>query len=221
MADTLTHASRLVRRARHALSLLRGIGVAQHAGGARTVRGRLHWLAPVVACAAFLAACAPTRPPEGISAVTPFDLQRYQGRWYELARLDHGFERGLTDVSATYQPRPDGSVRVVNRGFDPAKGEWREAVGKAVFIGDDHTGSLKVSFFGPFYGGYYVAALDADYRWALVVGPNRSYCWVLARDKHLGAAQREAIAARARSLGIDTAALIWVTHERQDPVGPT
>ena len=222
MTDAFTHAAQLAKRVGlHALSVLKRIGVVQRPGVLPAGRGRLQWLAPVLTCAAFLAACAPTRPPEGISAVTPFDLQRYQGRWYELARLDHGFERGLTDVSATYQPRPDGSVRVVNRGFDPAKGEWREAVGKAVFIGDDHTGSLKVSFFGPFYGGYHVAALDADYRWALVVGPNRSYCWVLARDKHLGAAQREAIAARARSLGIDTAALIWVTHERQDPVGPT
>ena len=158
-----------------------------------------------------------TRPPPGITAVSAFDLQRYEGRWYEQARLDHSFERGMTDVSAVYQRQPDGSVRVVNRGFDTAKGEWREAIGKALFTASPTNASLKVSFFGPFYGGYHVAALDQDYRWALVVGPDRSYCWILARDKRLEPAQREAILSRAQSLGIDTAALIWVTHERQDP----
>lgn len=165
-----------------------------------------------------LAGCAATHPPEGIRAVTPFELQRYQGRWYEQARLDHRFERGLSDVSATYTPQADGSVRVVNRGFDAAQGRWREAVGRALFTGSPDTGSLEVSFFGPFYGGYHVAALDLDYRWSLVVGPDRSYCWILARDRQLPAAQREAIVARARALGIDTEALIWVAQEREDPV---
>lgn len=174
-------------------------------------------LAKLFAAAAMLAGCANTSPPPGVAAVTPFDLQRYQGRWYELARLDHAFERDMTDVSATYQPQDNGSVRVVNRGFDPAKGQWRETVGKARFTGAPTTASLKVSFFGPFYGGYHVAALGTDYQWALVVGPNRNYCWILARDKGLDAAQREEIVARAKTLDIDTAALIWVSHERMDP----
>ena len=164
-----------------------------------------------------MAGCANTSPPPGVEAVTSFDLQRYQGRWYELARLDHSFERGMTDVSATYTPQADGSVRVVNRGFAAASGQWREAIGRALFTGAPTTGSLKVSFFGPFYGGYHVAALDPDYRWALVLGPDTSYCWILARDKQLDAAQRDAIVARAQALGVDTHALIWVTHKRQDP----
>ncbi|QPN31127.1 lipocalin family protein [Diaphorobacter sp. JS3051] len=174
------------------------------------------WMAGV----AVMAGCANTSPPPGVEAVTPFDLQRYQGRWHELARLDHSFERGMTDVSATYTPQADGSVRVVNRGFAAAPGQWREAVGKALFTGAPTTGSLKVSFFGPFYGGYHVAALDPDYRWALVLGPDTSYCWILARDKQLDAAQRDAIVARAQALGVDTHALIWVTHKRQDPAHP-
>lgn len=174
------------------------------------------WMAGV----AVMAGCANTSPPPGVEAVSPFDLQRYQGRWYELARLDHSFERGMTDVSATYTPQADGSVRVVNRGFAAASGQWREAVGKALFTGAPTTGSLKVSFFGPFYGGYHVAALDPDYRWALVLGPDTSYCWILARDKQLDAAQRDAIVARAQALGVDTHALIWVTHKRQDPAHP-
>ena len=152
-----------------------------------------------------------------MTAVTPFDVQRYQGHWYELARLDHAFERGMTDVSATYTAQADGSVRVVNRGYAPASGQWREAVGKAQFTGAPTTASLKVSFFGPFYGGYHVAALDPDYRWALVVGPTTGYAWILAREKHIAPAQQNAIVAQAHALGVDTAALIWVTHERQDP----
>lgn len=174
------------------------------------------WMAGV----AVMAGCANTSPPPGVKAVSPFDLQRYKGRWYELARLDHSFERGMTDVSATYTPQADGSVRVVNRGFAAASGQWREAVGRALFTGAPTTGSLKVSFFGPFYGGYHVAALDPDYRWALVLGPDTSYCWILARDKQLDAAQRDAIVARVQALGVDTHALIWVTHKRQDPTHP-
>jgi len=173
------------------------------------------------ACAALavaaLSGCASTQPPAGISAVTPFELARYQGRWYEIARLDHSFERGMSDVSATYTAQADGSVKVVNRGYTADLGRWREALGRAVFTGPTDTGSLKVSFFGPFYGGYHVAALDPDYRWSLVVGPDRSYCWILARDKQLEPAQRAAITAKAAALGIDTGALIWVSQQRQDP----
>ena len=175
-------------------------------------------LALVVAgCCLLLAGCASTSAPPGVTAVTPFDVQRYAGRWYEVARLDHRFERGMTDVSAHYTVQADGSMRVVNRGYMPDSGQWREAVGKALFTGAPTTGSLKVSFFGPFYGGYHVAALDPDYRWSLVVGPDTGYAWILARDKQLPAAQRDAIVARAQALGVDTSAFIWVTQERQDP----
>lgn len=168
----------------------------------------------VLAMASLLAGCVSHAPPPGITAVTPFDAQRYQGRWHELARLDHSFERGMTDVTADYTLQPDGSVRVVNRGFDPEKGAWREAQGRAYFTGEPTTGSLRVSFFWPFYGGYHIAALDDDYRWALVVGPARDYCWILARDTQLPPEVRDAILARASALGIDTSALIWVTHDR-------
>ncbi|WP_312306640.1 lipocalin family protein [Pulveribacter sp.] len=183
----------------------------EHRGLAR--RGVLSLL---LAGGAALTGCASDQPPSGARAVSPFDLQRYLGRWYELARLDHAFERGMTDVSATYSEQADGSVRVVNRGYVPATGQWREAVGRAVFTGAPTTGALKVSFFGPFYGGYHVAALDPDYRWALVLGPSTDYCWILAREKQAPAQLREDISARARALGVDTQALIWVPHERQD-----
>ena len=171
----------------------------------------------MVAMVLALTGCSSASPPPGITPFTPFDLARYEGCWYEVARLDHSFERGMTDVSATYQRQGDDSARVLNRGFDSGKNGWRQAEGKAKFTGDANTASLKVSFFGPFYGSYHVAALDADYQWALVVGPDLSYCWILSRTKQLAPAVREQLIARANVLGIDTQALIWVTHGRTDP----
>lgn len=166
--------------------------------------------------AALLGACS-TAPPPGITAVAPFDAQRYAGRWFEIARLDNRFERGLTDINATYRPLPDGSLQVINRGFDPVAGQWEEAIGRAQFIGDPQHGSLKVSFFGPFYGGYHVAALDEKaYRWSLVVGSDRDYFWILARDRQLPAGLREELLGRARRLGIATDQLIWVSQQRND-----
>jgi apolipoprotein D and lipocalin family protein len=162
-----------------------------------------------------LSACSSV-PPDGISAVTPFDIQRYEGVWYEMARLDHSFERGLTDVSARYQVQADGSVQVINRGFDAQRQDWKEAVGRAKFTGPSDRGSLKVSFFGPFYAGYHVVALDMQaYRWALVLGPNRDYAWILARDKQLPDAVRASLLAQAQTLGIAVDQLIWVPQTRE------
>jgi apolipoprotein D and lipocalin family protein len=163
-----------------------------------------------------LAGCS-TTPPDGVAVVSPFDIARYEGKWYEIARLDHSFERGLTDVSATYRQQPDGSVEVLNRGYDSERKDWREAVGRALFTGAPDVGSLKVSFFGPFYGGYHVVALDAQgYRWAMVIGPDRSYLWILAREKHLPDSIRDRLVAQAAALGIDVGKLIWVDHGRDD-----
>lgn len=163
-----------------------------------------------------LSACSTTTP-EGIAAVTPFDIGRYQGKWYEIARLDHSFERGLSDVSASYRLQPDGSVEVINRGYDGKKSEWGQALGRALFTGETNRASLKVSFFGPFYGGYHVMALDQQgYQWAMVVGPNRDYLWILAREKRLPAAVREQLLREAGAAGIDTRKLIWVEQTRAD-----
>ena len=160
-----------------------------------------------------IAACS-TAPPAGMTSVSPFEIARYAGEWYEIARLDHSFERGLSDVSATYAQQPDGSVEVINRGYDGTK--WRQAVGRALFTGDPSRASLKVSFFGPFYGGYHVVALDQGYRWAIVVGPDRDYLWILARDKELPAGLRGQLINQARAQGFDTDRLIWVSQTRDD-----
>jgi apolipoprotein D and lipocalin family protein len=160
---------------------------------------------------ALLAGCA--QIPEGVEAVHGFDAGRYLGRWYEIARLDHSFERGLDNISATYTPRDDGGIDVLNRGYDRADGEWREASGRARFVGPRDVAMLEVSFFGPFYGGYNVVALDPDYQLSLVAGPTRKYLWILARRPDPPREAVDRLVARAGELGFDTSALIWVRHD--------
>jgi apolipoprotein D and lipocalin family protein len=160
---------------------------------------------------ALLAGCA--QVPDGVQAVNGFDAERYLGRWYEIARLDHSFERGLDNISATYTPREDGGIDVLNRGYDRADGEWREARGRARFVGPRDVAMLEVSFFGPFYGGYNVVALDPDYQLSLVAGPTRKYLWILARRPDPPREAVERLVARAGELGFDTGALIWVRHD--------
>lgn len=160
--------------------------------------------------------------PDGVTPVGDFDVDRYLGQWYEIARLDHRFERGLEDVSASYSRMEDGGIAVRNRGYDPETGEWREAVGRAYPLGDPTVASLKVSFFGPFYGGYHVVALGGDpsggpYRDALVSGPSRDYLWILSRERALSPARRGALLETARNAGFDVDALIWVEQTREDP----
>ena len=158
-----------------------------------------------------LAGCA--QIPDGVEAVGGFDAERYLGQWYEIARLDHKFERGLENISATYTARDDGGIDVLNRGFDVARGEWREARGRAKFAGSRDTAMLKVSFFGPFYGGYNVVDLDPEYQLALVAGPTRKYLWILARRPDPPRAAVERLVARAEQLGFDSGALIYVQHD--------
>ncbi len=180
------------------------------------VRSMRAWLALGLALLMGLTGCS-TAPPDGITVVSPFDVNRYAGKWYEIARMDHSFERGLSEVSATYRLQPDGSVQVINRGFDTARQDWKEAVGKAVFTGDTHRGALKVSFFGPFYGGYHIVALDREnYSYAMISGPSRDYLWILARERQLPPTVRAALLQQAQALGFATEALIWVQQTRDD-----
>lgn len=159
-----------------------------------------------------------TAPPAGVAVVAPFDVNRYAGTWYEIARLDHRFERGLSDVSARYRLQPDGGIEVINRGYNDKQARWKQAVGHARFIGSSDRASLEVSFFGPFYGGYHVVALDTlNYRWAMVMGSSRDYLWILARDQQLAPDVRAQLTARASALGVDVGQLIWVEHRRPDP----
>ncbi|WP_067662114.1 lipocalin family protein [Ferrimonas marina] len=167
------------------------------------------WLS--VAMVSLLMGC--TGLPEGVEPVESFELDRYLGTWYEIARLDHSFERGMERVTAEYQMRPDGGVRVLNRGFDTEQGDWQEAEGRAYFVGSDEVGHLKVSFFGPFFGSYVVFDLEPEYQYAFVAGNSTDYLWLLARTPQVSASVRQRFIEQAAARGFDTDALIWVAQE--------
>lgn len=166
--------------------------------------------------AVLLVAC--TGLPNRVEPVSGFELPRYLGTWYEIARLDHSFERGLSRVTAEYSMRDDGGVRVINRGWSEKDGKWEEAEGRAYFVDTPDIGHLKVSFFGPFYSTYAIFGLDQNnYEYAWVSGHNTDYLWLLARSPQVSDELLEAFRLRAGQLGFDTDGLIYVSH---DPVEP-
>jgi apolipoprotein D and lipocalin family protein len=153
--------------------------------------------------------------PKGIEPVNDFDISRYLGTWYEIARLDHRFERGLSNIHAEYSLRQDSGIDVVNKGYDDHAQKWEEARGRAYFVGDPTVGRLKVSFFGPFFGGYNIVALDKkNYSYAVVCGPDRSYFWILARTPVLPADTLNDLLRLSESLGFDTQSLIFPVHDQ-------
>jgi apolipoprotein D and lipocalin family protein len=152
--------------------------------------------------------------PEKIIPVGDFHIERYLGKWYEIARLDHSFERGLTSVSAEYSLRSDSGIRVINSGYSQKDSKWKKIEGKGYFVGHQDVGFLKVSFFGPFYGSYVIFDLDRDnYSYALVCGPDRSYLWILARSPQIDDDLKKLLVNKAASLGFDTKKLIYVRHD--------
>lgn len=152
--------------------------------------------------------------PKGVVPVEEFEVQNYLGKWYEIARLDHFFERGLDNVSAHYSLRDDGGVRVVNRGYSAEKKVWKEAVGKAFFAKSRDMGHLKVSFFGPFYSSYVVFELDKEnYQYAFVSGYNTSYLWLLARTPTVDETITSRFIQKAKENGFATDSLIFVQHD--------
>lgn len=167
----------------------------------------------LVMAAVLLTGCV--SKPEGITPVDNFNVTRYQGKWYEIARLDHRFERGLSNVSADYSPRDDGGIKVINRGYKDEKSEWKESEGKAYFVESPTTGYLKVSFFGPFYGSYVVMDLDREnYAYSLVTGNDKSYLWILSRTPTMDEATKKRLIDKAQALGYETSKLIWVNQDR-------
>lgn len=155
-----------------------------------------------------------TSLPESVSPVKNFDLQPYLGTWYEIARLDHSFEQGLSLVSANYTMRKDGGVRVLNRGYSEEEQRWEEAEGKAYFVAEPTIGHLKVSFFGPFYASYVIFELDKEnYQYAYISGPDHSYLWLLARDKQVSEERKTHFIETATERGFDTSKLIWVKQD--------
>lgn len=159
--------------------------------------------------------------PSRVQPVGHFRLARYLGRWYEIARIDHSFEKGLTHVQALYLPMDDGGVQVVNEGFDPHSRQWSKAMGRAYPMGGPREGRLKVAFFGPFYSSYNIIALDhRDYQWAMVCGPNHNYLWILSRSPRLNPSVKARLLDQARASGFEVDRLTWVEQSTQVPPPP-
>jgi apolipoprotein D and lipocalin family protein len=152
--------------------------------------------------------------PPGVSPVQGFDVNRYLGRWYEIARLDHSFEHGLDSVTAVYDIDQDGSISVTNRGYSKKKEQWKEVVGRALFVNSPTEAHLKVSFFGPFYSSYVIFGLDDEsYQYAFVSGPSTKYLWLLARTPSVDGALKKKFEKKAAELGFAVDTLIWVEHK--------
>lgn len=151
-----------------------------------------------------------TSKPEGIEPIQNFELKPYLGKWFEIARLDHSFERGLSNVTAEYELREDGGVTVINRGYSQEEQSWKQAEGKAYFVDEPSTGHLKVSFFGPFYSSYIIFELGEDYDYAFISGYNRDYLWLLSRQPQVDSATLERFKQVARDKGFAVDELILV-----------
>ncbi|WP_340481319.1 lipocalin family protein [Vibrio anguillarum] len=166
----------------------------------------------LIICTALLNGCLGM--PESVKPVSDFELNNYLGKWYEVARLDHSFERGLSQVTAEYRVRNDGGVSVLNRGYSEEQGEWKEAEGKAYFVNSPTDGYLKVSFFGPFYGSYVVFELEREnYSYAFVSGPNTEYLWLLSRTPRVEPDILEKFVQMSKERGFDTNRLIYVQQQ--------
>jgi len=156
-----------------------------------------------------------TGSPEGVYPVKTFQLPAYLGKWYEIARLDHSFERGMSSVTATYSMLSDGGVKVLNKGFKEDSQEWGEAEGKAYFVDSLDVGHLKVSFFGPFYGSYIIFELDTtNYQYAFISGMNTDYLWLLARTPTVSNELITHFVNSASELGFNTDQLIFVDQSK-------
>ncbi|MCC3214512.1 lipocalin family protein [Chryseobacterium sp. X308] len=154
--------------------------------------------------------------PEKAQPVDQFDVNRYLGTWYEIARFDYRFEKDLDNAIAQYSLTEDGNVNVVNSGYNFKKDKWVSANGTAKFRGEKNVAALKVSFFGPFYAGYNVVALE-EYKYALIAGKNLDYLWILSREKTIPENIKQKFISKAQEIGYDTSKLIWVKQDKKSP----
>lgn len=155
--------------------------------------------------------------PKNAKPVTNFDAKKYLGAWYEIARFDYKFEKNLDNVIAQYSLKPNGEIKVFNSGYDYKNKKWKSSAGSAKFRINENVGALKVTFFKPFYAGYNVVAIDADYKYALVVGSSLKYIWLLSREKTMPESVKESYLKAAQEIGYDTSKLIWVAQDKKNP----
>ena len=152
--------------------------------------------------------------PENVTAVKPFDKGKYLGKWYEIARIDFKFEKDLNNTTAEYSLKKDGKIKVDNKGYNVKKYKWTQAIGNAKFIGHEDIAMLKVSFFGPFYSGYNVIAIDENYKYALVAGKSTKYLWILSRETTIPENIKKDYLRIAENIGYNIKDLIWVKHDK-------
>ena len=161
-----------------------------------------------IAAAVALAGCVSGQKVDN-TPVSALDLNRYLGEWYEIARFDHSFERGVEQAKANYTQNADGTIKVVNSGIKD--GKPKTAIGKGKTT--DTPGLLRVSFFGPFYADYRVMLIDKEYTYALVGSGSADYLWILSRTSELSETAKSELLAEARRRGYDTGKLIWVEQK--------
>lgn len=172
----------------------------------------LYWIGLVALLC--LSSCNKQFIAHDVKAVENFDAARYLGTWYEIARFDFKFEKDLDNTMAQYSLLSNGDIQVINSGYHVIKGEYKQATGKAKFRIDPTIGALKVSFFGPFYTGYNVIAIDDDYKYALIAGKDLNYLWILSREKTIPLEIKQAYLEQAQRIGYDTTRLLWINHDR-------
>jgi apolipoprotein D and lipocalin family protein len=160
-----------------------------------------------------LSACKSVKVPDGVEVVQKFEAKKYMGQWYEIARFDFKYEKDMSHVTANYTLNDDGSVKVVNKGYNYVKDKWEEKEGKAKFIDRTDQAALKVSFFGPFYSGYNVVAMDPDYENVLVFGESTDYIWILSRNKTIPEKVKQKFLDKAKAKGYDLDRLVWTKHD--------
>lgn len=174
------------------------------------------YIAPVLVGAGValaLYSCSSTIPKNAV-AITNFDKSKYLGKWYEIARLDFKYEKGLNNVTAEYSLNHNGTIKVDNKGYNVKKEKWEQSIGKAKFVKNNTVGMLKVSFFGPFYAGYNVIAAEDNYKYALVVGKNLKYMWILSRETVIPESVKADFLIKAREIGFEVSDLVWVKHDK-------
>ena len=148
------------------------------------------------------------------TVVTDFELDRYLGTWYEIARYDHSFERGLVGVTANYSLRKDGKIKVLNSGYKGSlSGPRSESIGKAKIPNPNIPSKLKVSFFLFFYADYFILDLDPDYQWALIGSKGDNFLWILSRKPQISPELYQQLTNKLEKRGYDTSKLIKVEQK--------
>lgn len=147
------------------------------------------------------------------NVVKDFKANKYLGKWYEIARFDNRFEKGLDNVSATYTKIKQNKIRVINRGYNKEKKNWKEAKGIALLNKNPEIGKLRVSFFWPFFGDYNILYIDEEYEHAIVGSKSKDYLWLLSRHYTINEEQKDMLTTKIENLGYDINNLIYISQD--------